>query len=99
MHGLSQVLVVHGGLFSRDGVSLADVEAIDRVREPPDEGLMCDLLWADPQLLPGRRPSKRGVGLSFGPDVTQRFFQDNNLQLLIRSHECKDNGDPLLNAC
>ena len=42
-------------------------------------GLMCEVLWSDPQHLPGRGPSKRGVGLSFGPDVTERFLQDNNL--------------------
>ena len=42
-------------------------------------GLMCELLWSDPQPLPGRGPSKRGVGLSFGADVTKRFLQDNNI--------------------
>jgi len=42
-------------------------------------GLMCELLWSDPQPLPGRGPSKRGVGLSFGGDVTKRFLKDNNL--------------------
>lgn len=40
---------------------------------------MCELLWSDPQPLPGRGPSKRGVGLSFGGDVTKRFLQENNL--------------------
>jgi serine/threonine-protein phosphatase 5 len=28
----SRVLVVHGGLFSRDGVTLDDIRAIDRYR-------------------------------------------------------------------
>lgn len=42
-------------------------------------GLMCELLWSDPQPNPGRGPSKRGVGLSFGGDVTKRFLQENNL--------------------
>lgn len=27
---------------------LADVERIDRFREPPKAGLFCDILWADP---------------------------------------------------
>ena len=35
-------------------------------REPPGEGLMCELLWSDPQPQPGRSPSKRGVGVGFG---------------------------------
>lgn len=40
---------------------------------------MCELLWSDPQPFPGRGPSKRGVGLSFGKDVTKKFLQENNL--------------------
>ena len=44
-----KVIVLHGGLFSRDDVTLADVRRIDRKREPPDEGLMSELLWSDPQ--------------------------------------------------
>lgn len=44
---------------------------------------MCELLWSDPQPHPGRGPSKRGVGLSFGADVTKRFLQENNLGIFI----------------
>jgi diadenosine tetraphosphatase ApaH/serine/threonine PP2A family protein phosphatase len=42
-------------------------------------GLMCEILWSDPQPQAGRGPSKRGVGLSFGADVTKKFLDDNNL--------------------
>ena len=88
----SKVFVTHGGLSSDDGVVLDDVRAIDRDREPPDAGLMCDLLWSDPQANEGRSPSKRGVGLSFGPDVTRSFLAKNDLRLVIRSHEVRDSG-------
>jgi len=37
----------------------------------------------------GRSPSKRGVGCQFGPDVTRRFLEANNLDYIIRSHEVK----------
>ncbi|KAG0462922.1 hypothetical protein HPP92_021398 [Vanilla planifolia] len=87
-----KVFVVHGGLFSVDGVKLSDIRAINRFCEPPEEGLMCEILWSDPQPQRGRGPSKRGVGLSFGEDVTKRFLQENNLDLVIRSHEVKDEG-------
>ncbi|KAF5949492.1 hypothetical protein HYC85_011485 [Camellia sinensis] len=87
-----KVFIVHGGLFSVDGVKLSDIRAIDRFCEPPEEGLMCELLWSDPQPQPGRGPSKRGVGLSFGGDVTKRFLQENKLDLVVRSHEVKDEG-------
>jgi serine/threonine-protein phosphatase 5 len=87
-----KVIVLHGGLFSRDGVTLDDLRKIDRFREPPDEGLMSEALWSDPQPLPGRAPSKRGVGLSFGPDVTANFLKNNDLKMVVRSHEVKDEG-------
>ena len=89
----SIVFVVHGGLSTQEGgVTLKDIESIQRFREPPDSGLMSDLLWADPQPQLGRSPSKRGLGFSFGPDYTQNFLSQNNLQLVIRSHEVKDEG-------
>ena len=53
---------------------------------------MSDILWSDPQPFPGRGPSKRGVGQSFGPDITAAFLDANGLQLLIRSHEVKEEG-------
>ncbi|MEW5297871.1 MAG: hypothetical protein WDW36_001050 [Sanguina aurantia] len=88
----AKVLVVHGGLFQQDNVTLDDLRQIDRFREPPEDGLMCDVLWSDPSPLPGRTPSKRGVGLSFGPDVTKQFLDANGLELLVRSHEVKEEG-------
>lgn len=88
----AKVFVVHGGLFSRDGVTLADLRAVDRFREPPEEGLMCEALWSDPGPEPGRQPSKRGVGVQFGADVTRAFLEANGLSLLVRSHEVKDEG-------
>ena len=87
-----KVFVTHGGLFSRDDVTLDELRKVERFREPPDEGLMSEMLWSDPQPRPGRAPSKRGVGLSFGPDVTAKFLENNNLKLVVRSHEVKDEG-------
>lgn len=88
----NKVFCVHGGLFSQDGVTLDAIEAISRDRQPPDEGIMCDCMWSDPQDQQGRAPSKRGVSMAFGPDVTENFLQTNNLELVIRSHEVKDEG-------
>jgi serine/threonine-protein phosphatase 5 len=87
-----KVMVVHGGLFTQENVSLDDIRKIARNSQPPDSGLMSDMLWSDPQAIPGRGPSKRGVGLSFGPDITKRFLDYNGLSLLVRSHEVKPEG-------
>ncbi|CUG88499.1 serine-threonine protein phosphatase, putative [Bodo saltans] len=87
-----KVFVTHGGLTSKDDVLIEDLQKPNRFGEIPESGLICESLWADPQPMKGRSPSKRGVGLSFGPDVTEAFLARNNLKLVVRSHEVKDNG-------
>ena len=88
----NKIFVCHGGLFSKDGVTISDLRKINRVMEPPDDGPMVEMLWSDPQPQPGRSPSKRGVGVAFGPNVTKKFLKDNDLKMLVRSHEVKDEG-------
>ena len=47
--------VINGKFFACHGgigpglKTLSDINAIDRFHEPPKQGLMCDLLWADPE--------------------------------------------------
>ena len=33
-----KVLVMHGGLFSKDGVTLDDIVKTERFRQPPEDG-------------------------------------------------------------
>ena len=74
-----KVFVTHGGLFAKNGVKLEDIRKTQRSKEPGDEGIMVDCLWADPSDAPGRLPSKRGISCMFGPDITQNFLDDNGL--------------------
>ena len=87
-----KVFVTHGGLFAKNGVTLDDIRKTNRTKEPGDEGIMCECLWSDPCDQNGRHPSKRGVGVMFGPDVTEKFLQENQLKLVVRSHEVKPDG-------
>lgn len=47
-------LVLHGGL-SPDLNMTTDIETIDRFHEPPQIGMFCDILWADPLDTPDGR--------------------------------------------
>ncbi|PGH01226.1 hypothetical protein AJ79_07998 [Helicocarpus griseus UAMH5409] len=87
-------LTLHGGLFSDDKINLDDIRKLNRhnQRQPGQAGLMMEMLWTDPQTAPGRGPSKRGVGMQFGPDVTKRFCERNGLEAVIRSHEVRMEG-------
>jgi len=59
-----------------------------------DTRMIVDFLWSDPRGGVGYGPSyrkSRGVFM-FGPDVTKQFCEENNLKLIIRSHEVKAEG-------
>lgn len=51
-----------------------------------------DALWSDPCSANGLQLSTRGAGVQFGPDVTIDFLSANALNMVVRSHECVDNG-------
>ena len=98
-----KIFVVHGGLFSRDGVSLDHLRGISRKREPPvhsdvfEDRLYEELLWSDPRAgLAGKQMSTRGAGIEFGQDVTFEFLRTNQLALVVRSHECVAEGYDLV---
>ena len=55
--------------------------------------LAADVLWSDPGPIdtPGFEENyARGVGMVFGPDITEAFLKANKLKLIIRSHEGPD---------
>ena len=54
--------------------------------------LQRDALWSDPRPVNGISPNTRGAGVLFGPDVTAKFMHNNNLSMVIRSHECCRHG-------
>uniref|UniRef100_A0A8B9HP98 protein-serine/threonine phosphatase n=1 Tax=Astyanax mexicanus TaxID=7994 RepID=A0A8B9HP98_ASTMX len=81
----SKVLVMHGGLFSEDGISVL-IYSCKSLKLY--FGKNCLICFSQN----GRSISKRGVSCQFGPDVTQRFLEQNKLQYIVRSHEVKAEG-------
>lgn len=92
-----KVLVIHGGL-PEDPISLGQIRALPKLREDPTkahsgpEKIVQSILWSDPRDRRGARPSKRGAGVEFGPDITASFLARNDLDLLVRSHEMVEEG-------
>jgi len=61
--------------------------------EIPKEGLLCDLLWSDPdEAVEEFAPSPRGAGVLFGKRPLQAFVQSNGLSLVVRSHQLVNEG-------
>jgi len=87
-----KILCMHGGL-SPDLEHLSQVFELRRPCDVPDEGLLCDLLWSDPEAqIPGWGYNARGVSYTFGHDVISEFLEINNLDLICRAHQVVEDG-------
>lgn len=59
----------------------------------PDTGLLCDLLWADPDKdIVGWGENDRGVSFTFGEDVVAQFLRRHDLDLICRAHQVVEDG-------
>ena len=80
---------MHGGL-SPELQNLAQIDEFQRPTEIPDSGLLCDLLWSDPDPKnEGWSDSDRGVSCTFGADVVAEFLDKNDLDLICRGHQVR----------
>ena len=87
-----KILCMHGGL-SPELKNLQNIENISRPTEIPDTGLLCDLLWSDPEKdILDYDENDRGVSVVFGEKVVEDFNKKNDLDLIIRAHQVVDEG-------
>lgn len=88
-----KILCIHGGL----GPNFTSVFQIPLVYRPLcDFGkydVADDILWSDPSNeIDTYEPNKRGAGWTFGKAIVDKFCEDNNIDMIIRGHECVMNG-------
>ncbi|CAL9200561.1 unnamed protein product [Musa hybrid cultivar] len=87
-----KILCIHGGL-SPSLTSLEQIQNITRPVDVPDSGLLCDLLWSDPNKdILGWGMNDRGVSFTFGPDKLSEFLEKNDLDLICRGHQVVEDG-------
>jgi len=87
-----KILCIHGGL-SPDLKNIDQMRRIVRPTDIPDTGLLCDLLWADPDPeTQGFGVNDRGVSFTFGPDVVEDFLKRHEFDLIVRAHQVVEDG-------
>ena len=74
---------------------MEDIKKLMRPTDVPEEGLLCDLLWSDPdQDNTGKDwgPNDRGVSVTFSENVLGKFLENNDLDLFCRAHQVVEEG-------
>lgn len=112
----NQIFCCHGGIspeFLKPEYGKLDdlkqrIRAVPRPTDVPEDGIVCDLLWADPlnpetmdpdaEDLPpiftetGFGPNERGVSYVFSPEIVDRFLSRFGLDLMVRAHQVVEDG-------
>jgi serine/threonine-protein phosphatase 5 len=90
-----EVFVAHGGIAHEDLVNMTiasiDSEVNRFVADVGRRDVLSSLLWSDPKEA-GLTGVRMGGRPQFGRKATASFLKTNNLSLLVRSHEMRQDG-------
>lgn len=96
-------ITFHGGISPQ----LKTIDALNKLNrfvEPPNSGLLCDILWSDPVDHPDGKLEKtftnneqRGCSYVYGAEALSRFLTANKLLSCIRAHEVQLEGYKMCN--
>ena len=81
-------------LISKDLQNIEQINKILRPTDIPNEGLLCDILWSDPNesLNEDFGSNERNISVTFSKDVVKNFLEKNNLDLICRAHQVVEEG-------
>jgi len=86
---------VHGGI-GPEFSSLSNLEDVNRYGDPPNNGLMNDLLWADPakedQTTPFIFNESRGTSWFFNRETVETLLKNIDCVCMLRGHEVQKTG-------
>ena len=88
------IFCCHGGL-SPELVFVNEIKEIIRPTDVPEQGMLCDILWSDPNkdiIDDYFGENERGISVTFSKKYLQKFLSDNNLELLCRAHQVVEEG-------
>ena len=89
-----KIFCIHGGI-SPELKSLDDIRRLPRPMEVPDEGLLSDLLWSDPNPVPDAadfEQSERGTSVMYSQAPVDSFLKKHNFDLICRAHQAVMDG-------
>jgi serine/threonine-protein phosphatase PP1 catalytic subunit len=87
-----KIFCVHGGI-SPHLKKIEDINKINRFTTIPDGGLLCDLMWADPNNTNDTwGVNSRGISCTYNAKAVELFLNNNDLQLVCRAHQLVSDG-------
>lgn len=87
-----KIFCMHGGL-SPELKNFDQIKNIMRPTDVPDTGLLCDLLWSDPERgIQGYGDNDRGVSFTFGEQIVRKFNEKHDIDLICRAHQVVEDG-------
>ncbi|ORE00627.1 PP2BA [Hepatospora eriocheir] len=92
----NDIFCSHGGIPSKFK-NIYDIDKIDRFREIPTNGPICDLLWSDPNPKFTTKSSfipnhQRNCSVFYSYNDVINFLKNNNLKGIFRAHEVQEEG-------
>ena len=88
----NKILCMHGGL-SPELTSIDCLKKIIRPTEVPDKGLLCDLLWSDPDRdAESWSKNQRGISVLFNEKDVDEAIENLDIDVICRAHQVVESG-------